>query len=201
MVPSSSSWDISWSLPITRRKCCSSYESKDRSCVSTISFGICDNFETVQHLRAGPVPENWADLVTNSKEKSTEVFYDITKTWFDGEVDITADSPDTSIPSAAMHHTSVAMQQPAAAMQQPAAKQQPLAAMQQPATKQQPQSVMQQSYAMQTISSAESPIFKRNSSAESPNLEDTTNNDNGGIDFNENSSMPSIINLETTVLL
>ena len=31
---------------------------------------------------------------------------------------------------------------------------------------------------MQPISSAESPIFKRNSSAESPNLEDTANNDN-----------------------
>ena len=50
-------------------------------------------FETVPHLRAGTVPENWADLVTNSREKSTEVFCDITKTWFDGEVDITDDSP------------------------------------------------------------------------------------------------------------
>ena len=99
-----------------------------------------------------------------------------------------------------MHHTSAAMQQPAAAMQQPAAKQQPLAATQQPATKQQPQAVMQQSAAMQPISLAKSPIFKRNSSAESPNLEDTANNDNGHIDFNKNSSMPSIINLSTTVI-
>ena len=57
-----------------------------------------DNFETVPHLHAGTVPENWADLVTSSREKSTEGFYDITKTWFYGEVDITADSPDTSIP-------------------------------------------------------------------------------------------------------
>ena len=38
-----------------------------------------ENFETVPHLRAGTVPENWADLVTNSREKSTEGFYDIKK--------------------------------------------------------------------------------------------------------------------------
>ena len=29
-----------------------------------------DNFETVPHLCAGTVPENWAELVTNSREKS-----------------------------------------------------------------------------------------------------------------------------------
>ena len=99
-----------------------------------------------------------------------------------------------------MQQTSAAMQKPAAAMQQPAAKQQPLVAMQQPATKKQPKSVMQKSAAMQPISSAESPIFKWNSSAESPDLEDTANNDNGHIDFNYNSSIPSIINLATTGL-
>ena len=93
-----------------------------------------------------------------------------------------------------------AWQKPASAMQQPAAKHQPLAAMQQPATKKHPQAVMQQSATMQPISFDESPIFKRNSSAESPNLEDTANNDNGHIDFNVNSSMPSIINLATTGL-
>ena len=75
-----------------------------------------------------------------------------------------------------------------------------LADMQQPATIQQPQAVMQQPAATQPFSSDESPIFKRTSSAESPNLEDTSNNDNGHIDFNENSSMPSIINLATTGL-
>ena len=85
------------------------------------------------------------------------------------------------------------MQQTSAAMQQPAAKQQPLASMQQPATTRQPQAVMQQPAAMQPFSSAASPIFKRNSSAESPNLEDTANNYNGRIDFNNNSSMSSII--------
>ena len=99
-----------------------------------------------------------------------------------------------------MQQTSAAMQQPASSMQQPAAKQQPLASMQQPATKQQPQAGMQQSAAMQPIYSAEFPIFKQNSSAESPNLEDTANNDHGHIDVNDNSSMLSIINLATTGL-
>ena len=80
-----------------------------------------DNFETVPHLRAGTFPENWSDLVTNSREKSTEGFYGITTTWFDGEVDITADSPATSIPLAAMQQTSAAIQQPASAWQQMAA--------------------------------------------------------------------------------
>ena len=119
-----------------------------------------DNFESVPHLNSGTVPENWEDLVTNSREKSTEGFYDITKTWFDGEVDITADSPATSIPPAAMQQTPAAMQQHAAAMQQPAAKQQPLADMQQPATTQHPPAAMQQPAEMQPFSLAESPIFK-----------------------------------------
>ena len=92
------------------------------------------------------------------------------------------------------------MQQPAAAMQQPAAKQQPLADIQQPATTQKPPVVMQQPAAMQPFSLAESPIFQWNYSAESPNLEDTANNDNGHIDFNGNSSMPSIIDLGTAGL-
>ena len=82
------------------------------------------------------------------------------------------------------------MQQPSDAMQQPAAKKQPLATMQQPATTQQPPSDMQQLAAMKPFSSAKSDIFQQNSSAESPNLEDTDNNDIGHIDFNDNSSMP-----------
>ena len=53
---------------------------------------------------------------------------------------------------------------------------------------------------MALLALAESPIFKQNSSAESPNLEETANNDNGHIYFNENSSMPSIIDLATTGL-
>ena len=39
-----------------------------------------DNFETVPHLRAGTVLENWAELVSSSKENSIERFYDVTKT-------------------------------------------------------------------------------------------------------------------------
>ena len=144
------------------------------------------NFETVPHLRAGTVPENWAELVANSREKRTEGFYDMKKAWFDGEVDITSDPPATSIPSAAMQQPSAAMQQPVAAMHKPAAKQHPLASMQQPATTHKSQAFMQQPAAMHPFSSAESPIFKQNSPAESPNLEDTANSDNGHIDFNNN---------------
>ena len=53
----------------------------------------------------------------------------------------------------------------------------------------------------QPFSSAESLIFQQNSSAESPNLEDTDNNYNCHIDFNEDSSMPSIIDLSTAGLI
>ena len=53
---------------------------------------------------------------------------------------------------------------------------------------------------MQPFSLAESPIFKRNSSAGSPNLEGTANNYNGHIDFNINPGMPSIIDLATSGL-
>ena len=74
-------------------------------------------------------------------------------------------------------------------MQIPAVKPQPLADMQQPATTQQTSAAMQQLAAMQPLSSDESPIFQRNYSSEFPNLEDTDNNDNCHIDFNEDSSM------------
>ena len=57
-----------------------------------------ENFETVPHLWAGTVPENWAELVASSKEKSIEGFYDVTQTWFKGEVDPSAD------PQAAANH-------------------------------------------------------------------------------------------------
>ena len=56
-----------------------------------------DNFSTVPHLRAGSVPENWKQLVDNSCEKSVEGFYDLTKTWFEGESDLTADAPTQPI--------------------------------------------------------------------------------------------------------
>ena len=90
--------------------------------------------------------------------------------------------------------------QPPTAMQQPDSKQQPLAAIHKPATTQQPSAAMQQPAAMQPLSLAESPIFQQNDSAESPNLEDTANNDNCHIDFNKDSRIPSIIDLAADVL-
>ena len=42
-----------------------------------------DEFTTVPHLRKGTVPKNWADLVENTREKATEEFYDLSKTWFE----------------------------------------------------------------------------------------------------------------------
>ena len=41
-----------------------------------------DCFTTVPHLRKGTVPPNWEKLVQGSKEKSTDEFFDLTKTWF-----------------------------------------------------------------------------------------------------------------------
>ena len=58
-----------------------------------------DDFTTVPHLRKGTMPPNWAQLVEGSREKVTEEFYDISKTWFDPASDETADEiihPDTS---------------------------------------------------------------------------------------------------------
>ena len=37
-----------------------------------------ENFETVPHLQSGTAPENWAELVASSKEKSIEGFYYVT---------------------------------------------------------------------------------------------------------------------------
>ena len=56
-----------------------------------------DNFSTVPHLRSGTVPDNWKQLVDNSRERNVEGFYDITKTWFEGEADVTADVPTLPI--------------------------------------------------------------------------------------------------------
>ena len=52
-----------------------------------------DNFSTVPYLCSGTVPDNWKQLVDNSRERNVEGFYDITKTWFEGEADVTADAP------------------------------------------------------------------------------------------------------------
>ena len=48
---------------------------------------VDDDFATVPSLRGGTMPENWQQLVSNSKEKSIEGFYDVTKMWFEAGVD------------------------------------------------------------------------------------------------------------------
>ena len=50
-----------------------------------------DDFTTVTHLRKGTVPSNWKTLVDNSREKNTDEFYNLTKTWFEPETDETAE--------------------------------------------------------------------------------------------------------------
>ena len=50
-----------------------------------------DNFTTVPHMRALSVPSNWAALVKNSSELVTTEQYDLTKTWFAGSSDPSAD--------------------------------------------------------------------------------------------------------------
>ena len=55
-----------------------------------------DDFSTVPHLRAGTVPDNWAQLVQNSREKSVDGFYDVTKTWYEGSFDPTSGDTITS---------------------------------------------------------------------------------------------------------
>ena len=60
-----------------------------------------DNLETLSHLWAGTVPENWAQLVASSKDNSLEGFNDVTKTWFEGKVNLSSDPQ-----SAANHQTS-----------------------------------------------------------------------------------------------
>ena len=61
-----------------------------------------DDFSTVPHLRSGTVPENWAHLVQNLRERTVDGFYDVTKTWFEGEHDPTADSDVSSSPPQAL---------------------------------------------------------------------------------------------------
>jgi hypothetical protein len=57
-----------------------------------------DDFTTVPHLRKGTVPPNWEKLVTNCREKSTDEFFDLTKTWFQPTSDESADEVFESTP-------------------------------------------------------------------------------------------------------
>ena len=49
------------------------------------------DFTTAPYLRKGTVPKNWELLVQNSRERSTDEFYDLTKTWFQAAPDETAE--------------------------------------------------------------------------------------------------------------
>ena len=57
-----------------------------------------DQFRIVHHMRDLTVPPNWAQLVQHSSELVTTKQYDLTKKWFEGQDDPTADttlqSPD-----------------------------------------------------------------------------------------------------------
>ena len=51
-----------------------------------------DRFSTVNQMRGMTVPPNWAKLVQNSSELVTTEQYDLTKAWFKGQDDPTADT-------------------------------------------------------------------------------------------------------------
>ena len=51
-----------------------------------------DQFSTVHYMRDLTVPPNWAQLVQNASELVTTDQYDLTKTWFEGQYDPTADT-------------------------------------------------------------------------------------------------------------
>ena len=49
-----------------------------------------DDFSTVPSLRNWSMPNNWHQLVCNSREKSTDGFYNVTKTWLTAQHEISA---------------------------------------------------------------------------------------------------------------
>ena len=51
-----------------------------------------DQFRIVHHMHDLTVPPNWDQLVQNSIELVTTEQYDLTKTWFEGQDDPTADN-------------------------------------------------------------------------------------------------------------
>ena len=52
-----------------------------------------DDFSTVPSSRKGEVPDNWKQVVQNSRGKSADGFYDVIKKWFDTQADPSANSP------------------------------------------------------------------------------------------------------------
>ena len=51
-----------------------------------------DQFSTVMYMRDLAVPPNWAKMVKNSSELVTTEQYDLSKTWFEGQDDPSADT-------------------------------------------------------------------------------------------------------------
>ena len=49
---------------------------------------VDDEFSTVPSLRDGSMSDNWHQLVCNSREKSTDGFYDVTRTCLTADHDI-----------------------------------------------------------------------------------------------------------------
>ena len=60
--------------------------------LSQYHFVFDDDISTVPHLWANTVPEIWAELVKNSRVKSVDGCYNVTKTWYNGIPDLSADS-------------------------------------------------------------------------------------------------------------
>ena len=58
-----------------------------------------EDFTTVPRLQKVTVPPNWNKLVIGSQEKSTDAFFDLTKTWFQPTNDESADEIFSSIPT------------------------------------------------------------------------------------------------------
>ena len=46
------------------------------------------------------MPSNWSQLVENSRTKSVDGFYDVTKTWFEGQADPADADPHSILPQA-----------------------------------------------------------------------------------------------------
>ena len=46
------------------------------------------------------MPSNWSQLVENSRTKSVDGFYDVTKTWFEGQADPADTDPHSILPQA-----------------------------------------------------------------------------------------------------
>ena len=81
-------WDLRWTLACPRLQCCLGFESKDWPGLPSVPCVFFDDdFTTVPHLRKGIVPGNQEKLVENSWEKSTDEFFDLTKTWMEPEAD------------------------------------------------------------------------------------------------------------------